>query len=72
MEGSGNSHRDICRDGGSSRIDAQRCGASDTDSAKERKGGQSPAGGWEGGRKGGTVQGEGQGSQLQVPVTAAG
>lgn len=32
MEGSGNSHRDICRDGGSSGVDAERCGDADTDS----------------------------------------
>lgn len=32
MEGSGNSHGDICRDGGSSRVDAERCGDADTDS----------------------------------------
>lgn len=53
MEGSGNSHRDICRDGGSSRIDAERCGDADTDSARERRGGQSPARGRPRGREGG-------------------
>lgn len=61
MEGSGNSRRDICRDGGSSRIDAERCGDADTDSARERRGGQSPARGRPRGREGGTLQGEGQG-----------
>lgn len=72
MEGSANSHRDICRDGGSSRIDAQRCGAgaADTDSARERRNGQSPARGRPGGKEEG--RGDDQCCRCLVPVTAAG
>lgn len=77
MEGSGNSHRDICRDGGSSRIDAQGCGAADTDSARERRGGQSPARGRPRGRAAGRgrqcrEKDRDQSCRCLVPVTAAG